>query len=249
MVQNWLKEDILPQLEAQFDVVAFDLCSADKYLKRRSASRHLFTGVISGGDSAVSADYQPFCASAYSCAFLRKYAIRFHCGQRLYEDTQFMHEARSLANECCFTENLMYVYRNRPNSAVHQRAPAITRYTDLFEGFIKTHAFLAHNGFVGKSTHGIIQWYLNDMCIEHFREQGTRKELLKCLEKYSDYMGINDNILPEEKVKRYMSRYPQSVEYTQRLIGIAACVARKLSRISFIAAIRDRKRYPIIMEN
>lgn len=246
---NWLQADVAELLNKKYDIVAFDYCNAEEKLTRRTASHHMVSGIILGGDKAVTADHQTFAAAAYRCEFLKKNKIRFHIGQRLSEDTQFKHEARCLANQCLFVERLVYVYRNNPDSAVKQTVSAISQYTELFEGYIKTHEFLLKNGFDGKSAQGAITWYLNDMCIAHFRQNGTRQELFKVLVQYADYIDIYEVKTDEEKANAYLSRYSKRFEYMQNLYGFVFKWGRNLMRLSCVKSIRNRRRYPFELKD
>lgn len=246
--KDWLTDAVVELLHEGHDTVAFDAAHTNHALTRRNITGHMFTGVMNGGDQAVAADHQHFGATAFRCDFMCTSSIRFHEGQKWAEDTIFIQETRSLAQTCCFVEKLVYLYRNRPGSAIKSRINAIGYYTTLFDEWIKTQHFLGEHGFTGTTSPGAIKWYMNDMCIEHFREYGSRAELLDAIAEYADYLELDDHLSPTEKAHKYLERYSRRYEYKQRLLGTILRAARRLSRIPVVGFIRDIRRYNIPIE-
>ena len=243
---GWCTVEAIEPLYNGHDVALFDYCNADSKLKMRGPSLHAYTGIMDGGDSAVNIDHQHFAASAYKRELIEHYHIRFHFGQKLGEDIQFALEARILAKKCCFVENLILFYRNRPKSATKAEISPINYYGQLFDGWIQSHAFLREHGFESKCTYGAIKWYLNDLVQAHFRQHGSRMELELALQKYSDCLDVDG---PEdEKAHLWLEQFSKSYELKQRIIGSFVKVASIRNSIPLLRRIKDKRRYPIPIE-
>lgn len=243
---NWLSADIESAFREQHDVIAFDFCRADADLKRRGPSMHTYTGILPGGDRAVQVDHQSMCASAYRAEFIRENGIRFHTGQKMVEDIDFVLEARSLARTVCFTERLAYVYRIRRGSAVQKGTSAICYYTDLFDGWIRSHAFLLDRGFESRCTYGAIKWYLDDFVREQFRQHGSRRALSEALQKYAFCMDGEGT--DRQKVEAYLSRFSRGFELRQNLAGFYIRLRILAKRLPGIRNVMDRRHYPYSLD-
>ena len=244
--KNWCSPEAIKILSTGYDMVLFDYCHADFRTKMRGPSLHTYTGIVEGGDFAVNIDHQSFAASAYKCDMIRQNGIRFHRGQKLGEDIQFALEARSLSQKCCFVEQLILIYRNRPDSATKKEISPIVYYTQLFDGWIQSHAFLKKHGFESKCTYGAIKWYLKDLVQSHFRQHGTRKKLETVLQRYSDCLDVDG---PEEqKAHLYLEQFDRKYELKQRLIGSLIKVVGIFNRIPPLRHMKDKRRYPIPLE-
>ena len=243
---NWISPEAVNTLKSGYDTVLFDHCKADHMLQMRGPSMHTYTGIVEGGDFAVNADHQHFAAAAYKCTLLKRMGIRFHVGQKLGEDIQFGLEAKSLSKTCCFEERLIYIYRDRPGSAVNTPIPAVEYYTILFDGWIQSHQFLEARGFVSGCTYGAIKWYMEIFVRTHFREHGSREELIEALQKYAFCLDVDG---PEEqKAKIFVDQFDWKYEHKQRMIGTILKIGGLRNQIPFLRAIKDKQRYPIPLE-
>ena len=244
--RDWLSDDIVSILHDDHDVVTFDACYADQKLKYRSSYSKAFVGTVEGGDKAVNIDHSMWQGTAFKTSFIGNTDIRFHIGQKYGEDLCFLLEARSLAKTCTFSKCLMYLYRDRPGSAVRQTISAIKYYTTLFDGWIQSHTFLREHGFESKCTYGAIKWYLNDLVQAHYRQHGSRIELELALQKYSDCLDVDG---PEdEKAHLWLEQFSKSYELKQRIIGSFVKVASIRNSIPLLRRIKDKRRYPIPIE-
>ena len=244
--KNWLNEDVIALFGEGHDTVMFDSCFATHTLAYRSPSQHRYTGIVNGGDFAVNADHQPFCAAAYRREFLQRFGIRFHEGQKTAEDIHFKLEARSLSKTCCFCERLIYVYRTRPGSAVRRSIPAIEFYTPLFDGWIKSHHFLEERGFVSGCTYGGIKYYIGDLVNAHFQEFGDREALVPVLEKYASCLDVDEP--NNKKAQAFLERYTKGYEFKQHVIGLRNILACLLKRIPFVRSLKEKRFYTIPLE-
>lgn len=243
---NWCSADIDDVFLEQHDVIAFDFCRANENLQRRGPSMHTYTGVLPGGDRAVQVDHQHMCASAYRTEFIRETGIRFHTGQKLAEDIDFVLETRSLARTVCFTERLAYIYRIRRGSVVQKGTPAITYYSAMFEGWIRSHAFLRNKGFESGCTYGAIKWYLDDFVREQFRQHGSRGELASELEKYTSCMDGEGTEV--QKVEAYLSKFSRGYELRENLNGCIIRLRTLIKRLPVMRMLMDRREYPYLLD-
>lgn len=244
--KDWLSSEIVLILSKGYDSVSFDSCCVDHDLRYRTEYHKPFVGIIEGGDAAVDIDHSIWQGTAFKASLLQKAGIRFHNGQKYGEDLCFLLETRSLSKTCCFYERLVYLYRDRPGSAVRRFIPAIEYYTTLFDGWIQSHQFLKDQGFESKCTYGAIKWYLKDLVQSHFRQNGSRELLESTLQKYSDCLDVDG---PEDqKAKLYLEQFSQKYELKQRLIGKLIKIAGIRNRIPLLREMKNRRRYTIPLE-
>lgn len=169
--KDWLSSEMISLLSKGYDSIWFDSCSVDHSLQRRTTYHRPFLGIIEGGNSAVDVDHSIWQATAFKASFLKETGIRFHNGQKYGEDLCFLLETRSLSSICCFYEQLVYLYRDRPGSAVRRFIPAIEYYTTLFDGWIQSHKFLEARGFVSECTYGIKKIWFNPISVSTAAEK------------------------------------------------------------------------------
>ena len=243
---NWTSSEIISILSKDYDSVAFDSCYVDRHLRYRTTYHRPFLGIIKGGDDAVNIDHSMWQATAFKASFLRETKIRFHVGQKYGEDLCFLLETRSLSKECCFYEQLVYLYRDRPGSTVRRFISPVEYYMTLFDGWIQSHQFLEARGFISGCTYGAIKWYTKDLVQAHFREHGSREELIEALQKYAFCLDVDG---PEEqKAKIFVDQFDWKYEHKQRMIGTILKIGGLRNQIPFLRAIKDKQRYPIPLE-
>ena len=89
-------------------------------------------------------------------------------------------------------------------------------------------------------------WYQKDLVQSHFREHGSREELIDALQKYSDCLDIDG---PEDqKARLYLEQFSRAYERKQRMIGTLIRIAGIRNRIPLLRELKNRCRYTIPLE-
>ena len=244
--KDWLDADVVKILNQKYDTVCFDACSVNHSLTFRTPYEHPYTGVVCGGNAAVDVNHTMWQATAYRAELLKEYSVRFHEGQRYGEDLCFLLETRSLSKECCFVEKLIYLYRDRPGSAVRRHIPAVVYFPTLFDGWFRSYEKLKDDGIISKSALKKINWYIPDMVECHYRDGGSTAQLSAVLQKYID--RLEQEGFCEEKTRNWKKQISCTYIVKQRCIGVAIRLSKWLRCIPAYRKIKERKRYPIPME-
>ena len=147
---------------------------------------------------------------------------------------------------CCFVEKLIYLYRDRPGSAVRKHIPAIVYFPTLFDGWLRSYETLKKQGIISKAALKKINWYIPDMVTCHYREGGTTSELCAVLEKYIERLECEG--FCEEKAKNWQDKVNSWYIVKQRCIGLAIRFSQCLSLVPAYRKAKEKRRYTIPLD-
>lgn len=179
-IEKWKNE--------QFDIISYKEVNSNEDVTAFSIPISREEKVINGGADSIWCVSSHMGACFYKREMLMRHKIRFQEDLKYGEDGLFRLCCMYFANRICIKDEVMYVYRQNPKSAMHQRKQsAIMYYMQIVKGYMKLQEFCnSFNLFdkgkvkIGKTAVGI---YYIDMAKEHFQNWGSIKELKKAIEK------------------------------------------------------------------
>ena len=249
-------------LEKGYSVVGFQSCRCNSLASRRSMPKMMTPGVhLGGADNVWIHSHQTFGAMLYSARHLSNYTIRFFNGLKNNEDRIFTMQCLYLADEIYLENHLLYLYRNNSSSTSHQKRNAIDKYMPMIEAYMKSDKMMdqwktERNGCL-RQGHVMAAIYVIDMIEEYWQQFGKKKEIDKLLADRTDLLFVMNS--PEVwRAQNTCNRWNKFVAHPRCLQ--VQCYLRGLRKkfmyIAYtllykekhIAAIIDKKRYPVMIE-
>ena len=259
---NFWDEGNLALLKKNYTVVGFQSCRCNYSVTRSRVPTMLDSGMYQGGESAVWVhSSQTFGAMLYSLKHLHNYAIRFIDGLKTNEDRIFTMQCLYLADSIFLENRILYLYRNNPLSASHKKRNAIDKYVPMIEAYMKSdkkmEQWKTNDRGSLRQGHVMAAIYVVDMIEEHYQQLGRKRDIEKILmnmPEYSFLMSSPEIWKPKRTCERWeaLTAHPLRFQLRCHLHGIIFTIMRSLYTFlyknRYIAAVIDKKRYPVMIE-
>ncbi|MEE1327113.1 MAG: glycosyltransferase family 2 protein [Oscillospiraceae bacterium] len=259
---NFWDERNLALLKKGYTVVGFQSCRCNYSTTRRQIPTLLNSGMYQGGENTVWVHAsQTFGAMLYSLKHLHNYDIRFIDGLKTNEDRIFTMQCLYLADSIFLENRILYLYRNNPLSASHKKRNAIDKYVPMIEAYMKSDKKMEQWKINGRGSlcqgHVMAAIYVVDMIEEHYQQFGTKREVDEMLAKKPEYSAILESSTvwkAKHTVERWeaLTAHPLRYQLHCYLRGIIFMIKHGLYMFlyknRYIAAIIDKKRYPVMIE-
>lgn len=249
---NWLNKQIVNFLEQDYDLIGLQVCTCNCLLTRRSEEVSMQEGEYKGGVKSIWIHArQCMGAMLYRAGLIKKYRLQFY-NIRASEDKIFSMQCLYLADKIYLVNQLMYLYRQNPISAVHMRKRGIPYFEPIIDAYIKSDEEMEQwkNDIRGKLNEGklLAKVYIMDMIEEEYESRNGTKNIEKMFVKRPDYQEITKkptgNVQIEERWL-YMQSYKRKIIIKKRIHGVAFKIAHRIYDIHWIKTYIERKRYPI----
>lgn len=237
---GFLSGETLELLDAGYDLVGFQSCTCDPGLVRTGKPGVLQEGSHCGGqDNVWIHSSQHFGAMFYSCAFLKRYDIRFQEGLRYSEDKIFSMTCHYLAGQIRLENRLMYLYRLSEGSAMGSRKFGIPYFLPIIDGYLKLdrqmRPFADENRGALKAGKNCVSHYIMDMIDEHYQQRGSKTEVDALLDSRPDYLdalnAVGDfaDMTPNSRYQQYRSA-PGKYIAKHRFLGVLMKIKRMIKQ-------------------
>ena len=208
--------------------------------------------VITGGKDSVWQFTDHFGAVLYSKRLLKKYEVFFDSASKYSEDKIFLMKCIYLADTIRLSNKVLYLYRQNPLSAIHNRVPGIQHYLPIIDGWIASDAEMLKwkDQKRGELRAGrtLAQIYFVDMAAEHYRNFGKRSELEQIVSShpfYREFLKTSSKDISPRQYKAFLlyTQHPVMFQLFCYGTGVADACAKHLLKISWINSWRYRRRY------
>lgn len=252
-------DDTCRLLQQGHTLVGLQSCNCNNAMTRRNAPAMLEAGILKGGPKSVwKHSKQSFGSMLYSAKLIRDYQIRFAEGLKYAEDSIFRMQCLYLADTVALQNQLLYLYRHSPSSAVHRRKYGITYFTPIIDAWMESDQLMAaHQEGVrpalweGRAMAAVC---IVDMAEEHYQHWGSKTALEQLLQQKPEYLELITGSFaanrPDSGLRWHeMNAHPVKCRVKCHIKGIARSVMRglyiALMKIPVMVSYIEKKRYPI----
>lgn len=251
---DWFSTQINKLLTQEYDLIGMQSCTCNHLLTRRSEATLMQEREYKGGVTSIWIHAeQHIGAMLYRVNLIKRYGIRFY-NIKASEDKIFSMQCLYLADKIYLVNQLMYLYRQNAESAVHIRNRGISYFIPIIDGYIQSDAEMAkyYNNDRGELKEGRIlaKIFLMDMIEEELERVSGVKKLTELFSKRPEYKKIMEMQTNEQIDERWkcMQKSRKKLIIKNYIRGLLLTGARKVYYIHIVKNIIDRRRYPIEMK-